>query len=71
MYVVSDVDEVFLPVPDDLLVDLNDSKDIIINLLDNLPSYFARTQIVDTCFVAALQAANYISRHIGGRMIFF
>jgi hypothetical protein len=52
-------------------VDLHDSKDIVLNLLENLPSYFQKTQVIDNCFVAALQAANYVSKHIGGRMIFF
>lgn len=71
MFVVSDVEQIFLPVPDDLLVDLNDSRDIIINLLENLPSYFQKTQIYDNSFVAALQAANHITKHLGGKMIFF
>jgi hypothetical protein len=48
-----------------------DSYDIIVNLLENLPSYFAKTQIVDNCFVAALQAANMISNSLGGKLIFF
>jgi hypothetical protein len=30
MFVVSDVESMFLPVPDDLLVDLNDSRDLIL-----------------------------------------
>lgn len=54
MFVVPDVEQIFLPVPDDLLVDLHDSKDIIMNLLENLPSYFQKTTIVDNSFVAAL-----------------
>jgi len=52
-------------------VDLHDSRDIVLNLLENLPNYFQKTQIIDNCFVAALQAANHVSKHIGGKMIFF
>jgi len=54
MFVVSEIEEMFLPQPDDLLVNLTDSYDIIINLLENLPNYFAKTQVIDNCFVSAL-----------------
>eukprot|EP00347_Sterkiella_histriomuscorum_P022014 403331985 len=71
MFVTTDIDQIFLPQPDDLLVNLTDSYDLVINLLDNLPSYFAKTQIIDNCFVAALQAANMVASAIGGKLIFF
>ena len=37
MYVVGDVEEMFLPQPEDLLVPLQESYDIIITLLDSIP----------------------------------
>ena len=40
MVVVSDLTDNFLPQPDDLLVNLNDSFDIVTNLLDNMQMYF-------------------------------
>ena len=40
MVVVSDLTDNFLPQPDDLLVNLNDSFDIVTNLLDNMQTYF-------------------------------
>ena len=40
--VVTDVDNIFLPQPEDLLVTLSESYDLVINLLDNLPNYFAK-----------------------------
>ena len=43
MFVTTDIEQIFLPQPDDLLVNLTDSYDLVINLLDNLPSYFAKT----------------------------
>jgi protein transport protein SEC24 len=61
MLVVSDIDPMYLPQPDDLLVNLTDSYDLVINLLENMPQYFAKTQVIDNCFVAALQAANMIA----------
>ena len=41
MIVVPDLTDNELPVPDDLLVTLNDSYEIISQLLDNLPMYFS------------------------------
>ena len=43
MLVVSDLDEIFLPTPDSLLVNLKDSMDLIADLLHNLPNMFAVT----------------------------
>lgn len=52
-------------------MNLSDSLDLVNSLLDSLPSFFARTQVVDNCFVAAIQAANLLASPIGGRLIFF
>lgn len=71
MLVMTDVESFFMPQPDDLLVNLSESYDLIINLLDNLPNYFSRTHTVESCFVAALQCANSIIKTIGGKMVFF
>ena len=54
MFVVSDLDNIFVPQPDDLLVTLSESLDIIITLLDNLPTYFMSPTAVDTSFVSDL-----------------
>ena len=54
MFVVTDIEAVYLPQPEDLLVNLTDSQELVISLLDSLPTLFAKTQIVDNCFVAAL-----------------
>ena len=40
MLVIPELTENYLPQPDDLLVELNDSYDIISQLLDNFPYYF-------------------------------
>lgn len=52
--VITDSENVFMPQPDDLLVNLHDSYDLIINLLDNMPSYFLKTHTPDSCFISAL-----------------
>ena len=33
--------------------------------------YFARQKTAESCFIAALQSANNIIKHIGGKMVFF
>jgi protein transport protein SEC24 len=71
MMVMTDTENVFMPTPEDLLVNLQDSYDLVINLLDNLPNYFAKATGQDSCFVAALQCANNIIKQIGGKMVFF
>ena len=54
MMVVTESENVFLPQPEDLLVNLNESYDLVINLLDNMPNYFVNTKDQESCFVAAL-----------------
>jgi protein transport protein SEC24 len=40
MMVITDSENVFMPQPEDLLVNLQDSYDLVMNLLDNMPMYF-------------------------------
>jgi len=75
MMVVPDSSDVFIPCQkDDMLVTLSESYDLVLNLLDNFSNYFtnaatAKTQ--DSCFVAAIQAANNIVKTIGGKILLF
>ena len=41
MQVVADIDETFLPLPDDLLVNLEGSRAVVEAFLDSLPQMFA------------------------------
>ena len=61
MLVVTDIEQVYLPQPEDLVVELQDSLELVTTLLDSLPSLFSKSQTVDNCFVAALQAANMMA----------
>jgi protein transport protein SEC24 len=58
MLVVTDIENMYLPIPEDLVVDLTDSLDLICAFLDSLPSLFAKSSTVDNCFVAAIQAVG-------------
>lgn len=54
MMVITDTDNVFMPQPEDFLVNLAESYDLVVNLLDNLPNYFVNTKEQDSAFIAAL-----------------
>eukprot|EP01113_Clastostelium_recurvatum_P009522 TRINITY_DN1458_c0_g2_i2.p1 TRINITY_DN1458_c0_g2~~TRINITY_DN1458_c0_g2_i2.p1 ORF type:complete len:1117 (-),score=203.17 TRINITY_DN1458_c0_g2_i2:19-3039(-) len=71
MLVVPDIENVFVPLPDDLLVNLRESRHLIDDLLEKIPNMFARTQQVESAFGPTLKAAFNVIRHIGGKMIIF
>lgn len=52
--VITDIDNVFSPQPEDFLVNLSESYDLIMNLLDNLPNFFVNTKDQESNFIAAL-----------------
>lgn len=61
----------FLPAPDDLLVNLEESRHVVDALLDALPNMFASTTEVETCTGPALQAAFKVMSYTGGRLLLF
>jgi len=68
---VSDVEDVFLPSPSDLLVNLNEARALVINLLNDLPSMFAANNQTQSALGAALQAAYKLAAPTGGRITVF
>jgi protein transport protein SEC24 len=73
MMVVPELSENYLPQPDDLLVNLHDSHEIICTMLDSFQNYFAQPSgsVVDCALVPAITSAFNICKHIGGRMLLF
>lgn len=71
MMVVTDLEEVFLPMPGTLLVNLREGKDMIRNLLEELPRMFTHNLSVDSALGAALTAAYKILTPVGGRVSVF
>ncbi|KAF7726762.1 COPII subunit [Apophysomyces ossiformis] len=69
MLVVSDLDDVFLPQPDDLLVNLTESRGVITSLLERLPEMFKDTVNVHNALGTALQAAFKMVSANGGKII--
>lgn len=65
---VADISDIFLPLPDDLLVNLQDSKLLVEALLDRLPAMFAATQNLDSALGPALKSAFQLMQHVGGKL---
>ncbi|XP_059844751.1 protein transport protein Sec24D isoform X1 [Hypanus sabinus] len=56
MLVVSDVGEMFVPLLDGFLVSVQESRNVINNLLDQIPEMFAETSESETVFAPVIQA---------------
>lgn len=54
---VVDVEDVFLPCPDNLLINLKECKEMIKDLLKQMPTRYAHTHDTNSAMGAALQAA--------------
>lgn len=57
MMVVSDLDDIFVPLPDDLVVNLSESRSVVEAFLDSLPSMFQENMNVESALGPALKAA--------------
>jgi len=71
MLVVSDLEDLFLPLPDDILVNAYESQNAIMSLLDSLPSIFQDTKINESCMGSAVKGAYLAMKHIGGKLLVF
>jgi protein transport protein SEC24 len=69
MLVVSDLDEPFLPVPQDLLVSLASSRARIECLLSRLPEMFQNNQSNGSCMGPALRAGHRLISAMGGKIV--
>ncbi|XP_043782835.1 protein transport protein Sec24C isoform X2 [Cervus elaphus] len=56
MMVVSDVGDMFVPLLDGFLVNVNESRAVITSLLDQIPEMFADTRETETVFAPVIQA---------------
>jgi protein transport protein SEC24 len=61
MLVVSDLEDVFLPKPSDLLVNLTEARAGLEALLGKLSDMFVESHNVGSCLGSALQAAFKLS----------
>ena len=72
MLVVSDLNELFVPLPDHLLVNVKESRHVVEAFLDNLPEMFTKNPVASaSCLGPALKAAFTVMKQIGGKMCVF
>lgn len=71
MLIVSDIEDVFIPMPENLLVNLNESKELVQDLLKALPQMFTKTLETQSALGPALQAAYKLMAPTGGRISVF
>ncbi|KAL7849855.1 hypothetical protein SRHO_G00192040 [Serrasalmus rhombeus] len=71
MLVVSDINDVFIPTPDSLLVNLKESQELVKDLLNALPGMFTHTRETHSALGPALQAAYKLMSATGGRVSVF
>lgn len=69
MLVVSDLDDVFLPKPDDILVNLTENRAGIEALLSRLGDMFKDNTVAGSALGASLQAAHKLISTTGGKII--
>ncbi|KAK7284452.1 hypothetical protein RJT34_19198 [Clitoria ternatea] len=71
MLVVSDLDDIFVPLPDDLLVNLSESRSVVETFLDSLPTMFQDNVNLESAFGPALKAAFMVMSQLGGKLLIF
>ncbi|KAJ3587944.1 hypothetical protein NHX12_011539 [Muraenolepis orangiensis] len=71
MLVVSDIDDIFIPSHDSLMVNLKDSLELVRALLSSLPSMFRGNRETHSALGPALQAAHQLMSPTGGRVSVF
>ncbi|KAG6865001.1 COPII subunit, partial [Blastosporella zonata] len=69
MLVVSDIDDVFLPKPTDLLVNLAEARSTLETLLGRINDMFQENSIVGSAMGPALQAGFKLMAPIGGKIV--
>ncbi|KAF7360326.1 Protein transporter SEC24 [Mycena venus] len=69
MLVVSDIDDVFLPKPTDLLVNLSEARPALEALLGRIGEMFQDNSIIGSALGPALQAGSKLMAPIGGKIL--
>ncbi|XP_028050482.2 protein transport protein Sec24A isoform X2 [Monomorium pharaonis] len=69
--IMLDIDDVFLPCPDNLIVNLKEREELVRDLLAQLPVKFCGTNDTNSALGAGLQAALKLLSPTGGRVTVF
>ena len=60
-----------MPLPEDLIVNLHESREVVDALLDSLPTIFATNLSPESAMGPALQAAFMVMNPLGGKLLLF
>ncbi|CAG8583784.1 1871_t:CDS:10 [Diversispora eburnea] len=71
MLVVSDINDVFVPLNSGLLVDPIESRTVIEGLLESLPTMFVDNKAIDPVLGAVVQATHMALNETGGKLLLF
>ncbi|KXS17082.1 hypothetical protein M427DRAFT_97202 [Gonapodya prolifera JEL478] len=71
MLVVSDVHDVFVPINEGFLGDVDEARTNLETLLDTLPTMFETTRTTESVLGAAVQAVDMALAAVGGRLLIF
>ncbi|KAF8817997.1 putative transport protein Sec24 [Cardiosporidium cionae] len=63
--------DVFLPLPDEVMVNAQENLEGLLSLLDQLPNMWAKNTTVETCMGSAVDAAFMAMNHVGGKLSIF
>ncbi|XP_065212440.1 protein transport protein Sec24A [Planococcus citri] len=69
--IVTDVDDIFIPSPENLIVNLHEQFELIKDLLEQIPEKFKESYDTNCALGAALQAAYKLMAPTGGRVTVF
>ncbi|KAI8975427.1 hypothetical protein BDF20DRAFT_605994 [Mycotypha africana] len=71
MLVVSDINDMFLPLQHGFLADLSESKHVILELLNNLPHMFKDTTRPESVYTSAIRGGLEALKNTGGQLFVF
>lgn len=71
MFIVTDLEDLFLPAMDGLLVNVKENKEMILELLESLPNIFNKEIDTGSATGTALTAARKMVASVGGRITLF
>ncbi|XWS57646.1 hypothetical protein CRYUN_Cryun09bG0191300 [Craigia yunnanensis] len=71
MLIVPDVQDVYIPLETDVVVQLSECRQHIEQLLESIPTMFQDTRTAESAFVAAIKAAFLAIKSTGGKLLAF
>merc|ERR1719515_136281 len=71
MLVASDLEDMFLPTPEDLVVNLSENREAVEATIDTIGKAFEGSQKSESCLGAALQGAFLAMEKVGGKLQLF